>query len=268
MPNQSQTFAINEQPLHFIDQGQGPVILFIHGFLSDSQQWQPQIELFSQSHRCIAVDLWAHGQSGALPHGTTSLVTIAHHCLSLLAHLNIDQCMVIGNGCGGAIAAEMVLAHPKTISKLVLANSFIGFEPQVNSAKYQLWIDELCAAKQCSETLADTISSQFFAETADSQALMANFNQQLMGLSAQRIEQLSLFAPLVFYKRDSLELAEQFTLPCLILIGSQNKLRTPLEAYLMQDCISASKQLQISNAGHMCNQEQADEFNQLLHAFL
>ncbi|WP_144208414.1 alpha/beta fold hydrolase [Shewanella donghaensis] len=268
MPYQTQSFAINEQSLHFIDQGQGPALFFIHGFLGDSQQWQAQIAELSQSHRCIAVDLWAHGQSSAMPSGTTSLVTITQHCLSLLTYLNIDQCAVIGNGTGGAIAAEMVIAQPKTVSKLVIANSFIGFEPQVNSAKYQSWVDKVAADKQCNDELATTITNMFFTDISESNEFAIKFKQTLMGLQEQQIAQLTLFAPLVFYKRDTLELVEQFTLPCLIIIGAQNKLRTPLEAYLMHDCISGSRQVQMSNAGHMGNQEQADEFTQLLTSFL
>ncbi|MCL1065508.1 alpha/beta hydrolase [Shewanella olleyana] len=266
-PLKSHSFNINSQNLSFTDVGQGPVLLFIHGFLADNTMWQPQIDALSEHYRCIAIDLWAHGQSDPMPAGTTSLVTIAEHCLALLASLDISQCTVIGNGTGSAIAAEMVLAKPTLVAKLVMANGFIGFEPQVNCAKYQAWIDQANQQNECNEELAETVADKFFTPNSQSDAKTA-FTQKLTQLSKQQIEQLALFSPLAFYKRDTLELVEQFTLPCLILIGEQNQLRTMLEAYLMQDCITGSKLIQIAEAGHFANIEQTAKVNQLLLSFL
>ncbi|PMG80435.1 hypothetical protein BCU84_03600 [Shewanella sp. 10N.286.51.B7] len=263
----SNSFSIDNQRLHFTDVGQGPVLFFVHGFLADNTMWQPQIAQLSENYRCISVDLWSHGQSDSMPTGTTSLITIAEHCLSLLDYLNVHQCCVIGNGTGSAIAAEMVLAKPAQISKLVMANSFIGFEPQVNCAKYQAWVDQISEQKQCHEQLANTIADMFFVNSQTSTAKSA-FISKLIHLSPTQIEQLALFSPLAFYKRDTLELVEQFSLPCLIMIGEQNQLRTMLEAYLMQDCITGSRLLQIANSGHFSNIEQAEKVNQTLESFL
>lgn len=263
----SHRFSIDNQQLHFNDVGQGPVLFFIHGFLADSSMWQPQIEQLSTEYRCISIDLWAHGESDAMPAGTTSLVTIAEHCLALLSFLDVSQCTVIGNGTGSAIAAEMILAKPSRISKLVMANGFIGFEPQVNCAKYQLWIDQVNQDKQCSDELATIIADKFFAASHTSTA-KSTFASKLTRLSAVKIEQLALFSPMALYKRDTLELVEQFTLPCLIMIGEQNQLRTMLEAYLMQDCITGSQLVQIADAGHFSNIEQTTKVNQLLLTFL
>ncbi|GIU54243.1 MULTISPECIES: alpha/beta fold hydrolase [Shewanella] len=258
---------IDSHQLHYTDEGQGPVLFFIHGFLSDNTMWRPQIEQLSQNYRCIAVDLWAHGQSEAMPSGTTSLITIAEHCLALLTSLEIENCTVLGNGTGGAIAAEMVLSKPTKISKLVLSNAFIGFEPQVNCAKYQGWIDQANEQKECSASLAEIVANKFFIASQESEAKNALVHK-LTNLSALQIEQLALFSPLALYKRDTLELVEQFALPCLIMIGEQNQLRTMLEAYLMQDCISGSQLVQIANGGHFSNIEQAEKVNQTLETFL
>ena len=266
-PSKSHCFNINNQNLHFTDVGQGPVLFFIHGFLADNTMWQPQIDALSEHYRCIAIDLWSHGKSDPMPSGTTSLVTIAEHCLALLASLDISQCSVIGNGTGSAIAAEMVLAKPAQITKLVMANGFIGFEPQVNCAKYQAWIDQASQQNKCNEELAITVAEKFFTPNSQSEAKTV-FTQQLTQLSKQQIEHLALLSPLALYKRDTLELVEQFTLPCLIVIGEQNQLRTMLEAYLMQDCITGSQLVQIAEAGHFANIDQPTKVNQLLLSFL
>lgn len=284
------TATIDGQSMYYSDSDKhntdSQPIVFIHGFLTDSSMWQAQIDALKSQHRCIAIDLWSHGQSDPMPKGTTSLVTIAEQCLSLLSSLGLNQFRLVANGSGCAIAAEMALISPTSVTKMVMANGFIGFEPQVNCIKYQQWIDQISQQQSCSKEMADLITEQYFANLAieshnnevshsdnSSDANTNNsltperFSQALQNLSPNNIAELVLMAPLFLYKRDTLELAEQLTLPCLILVGEQNKLRTVLEAYLMQDCITGSTLKQLTAAGHLANVEQAAMVNQHLINF-
>ena len=54
--------------LHVVDRGQGPTLLFVHGWLNDASVWGGVIEELSGDFRCIAVDLRGHGQSLSLIH--------------------------------------------------------------------------------------------------------------------------------------------------------------------------------------------------------
>ena len=84
-------FEIEGQQLAYLDKGDGPALLFGHSYLWDSQMWAPQIEVLSQSYRCIVPDLWAHGESEAAPASTESLVDYAQHMLALMDHLDIEE---------------------------------------------------------------------------------------------------------------------------------------------------------------------------------
>ena len=50
--------TLDGQPLHYLDQGQGPVVFLAGSYLWDTSMWAPQIEALSAQYRVIAVDLW------------------------------------------------------------------------------------------------------------------------------------------------------------------------------------------------------------------
>ena len=79
--------TLDGQSLHYLDQGQGPVVLLGSSYLWDHTMWAPQIEALSRHYRVIALDLWGHGQSGRLPEGMTSLDDLARQALALREHL-------------------------------------------------------------------------------------------------------------------------------------------------------------------------------------
>jgi hypothetical protein len=45
----------------YVEQGKGPVALFVHGVLVNGFLWRHQLAQLSQARRCIALDLLAHG---------------------------------------------------------------------------------------------------------------------------------------------------------------------------------------------------------------
>lgn len=93
-------FEIDSQVMHYQDVGTGPVLVFGHSYLWDSEMWAPQIAEFSKNYRCIVPDLWAHGQSGNIPSTTSNLVDYAKDILALLDHLNVENFSIIGLSVG------------------------------------------------------------------------------------------------------------------------------------------------------------------------
>ena len=294
MTTHSHTLTIAGQPLHYTDQGQGNTLVFIHGLLGNKVQWQSQIDALKANYRCIAIDLWGHGDSQTMPENTANLKDIASQLLSMLTALNINSCSLISLGTGCAIASEMALLSPKNINALVMINGFIGFEPEVNCVKYQGMLDEVQLNNGISTALAKQIATLFFNTQAQKTAVktdtvtnavtneiesasidsqisdeaMAALAQQLTEINAVQLSALVKFVPMAIYKRDTLEDAERFCLPSLILASNNNKLRTPLEAYLMQDTLDGSQLTQIPNAGHWVHLEQAEQLKQLISQFL
>ena len=265
-----QQISIAGSQLSYLDIGTGPALLFGHSYLWDSAMWAPQIALLSKSYRCIVPDLWGHGQSGTVPENCHSLLDISEHMLALMDALELETFSLIGLSVGAMWGAELVLKAPARVKTLAMLDSFIGFEPEITRAKYFGMLDMIQTAGSIPPALINAISPLFFANNAkaNNPELVQRFESDLAALTPERIPDIVKLGRIIFGRRDTLEFAEQFTLPCLIMVGVEDKARSVLESYLMSDAINGSQLVHIPNAGHISSLEQAEFVNQQLLAFL
>lgn len=265
-----QQLVIADRKLSYLDVGSGPVLLFGHSYLWDSAMWAPQIATLSAQYRCIVPELWGHGQSDLLPNNCKTLLDIADQMLELMDALEITHFSVVGQSVGAMWGAELVLKAPTRVKTLVMLNSFIGFEPEVTRAKYDGMLDMITAAKAIPAPLISAISPLFFANDAanNTPELVTGFEQSLASITAEQIPTIVKLGRMIFGRRDTMEYAEQLTLPCLIMAGVEDKARSVLESYLMSDAINGSQLVHIPAAGHISTLEQAEFINQHLADFL
>ncbi|MFB2761790.1 alpha/beta fold hydrolase [Shewanella xiamenensis] len=265
-----QQISIAGSQLSYLDIGTGPALLFGHSYLWDSAMWAPQIALLSKSYRCIVPDLWGHGQSGTVPENCHSLIDISEHMLALMDALELETFSLIGLSVGAMWGAELVLKAPARVKTLAMLDSFIGFEPEITRAKYFGMLDMIQTAGSIPPALINAISPLFFADNAkaNNPELVQRFESDLAALTPERIPDIVKLGRIIFGRRDTLEFAEQFTLPCLIMVGVEDKARSVLESYLMSDAINGSQLVHIPSAGHISSLEQAEFVNQQLLAFL
>ena len=265
-----QQLVIADRKLSYLDVGSGPVLLFGHSYLWDSAMWAPQIATLSAQYRCIVPELWGHGQSDLLPNNCKTLLDIADQMLELMDALEITHFSVVGQSVGAMWGAELVLKAPTRVKTLVMLNSFIGFEPEVTRAKYDGMLDMISAAKAIPAPLISAISPLFFANDAanNTPELVTGFEQSLASITAEQIPTIVKLGRMIFGRRDTMEYAEQLTLPCLIMAGVEDKARSVLESYLMSDAIDGSQLVHIPAAGHISTLEQAEFINQHLADFL
>ncbi len=101
--------------------GQGPTILFIHGFGGNAiGSWAAEMRHFAVNHTVVAMDILWFGESTAT--ATPSLSVQREAVEALLAHLQINKATIIGQSYGGFIAIDLILHHPTLAEKVVIAN--------------------------------------------------------------------------------------------------------------------------------------------------
>jgi pimeloyl-ACP methyl ester carboxylesterase len=101
----------------------GPVVLLLHGLMSDSTTWQPDIEpLAALGMRVIALDLIGHGESDK-PRVAYALDDFAASVSAFVAALELGPVTVAGHSLGGAIAMYFAHLHPEQVARLVLVSS-------------------------------------------------------------------------------------------------------------------------------------------------
>ncbi|PSW20134.1 2-succinyl-6-hydroxy-2,4-cyclohexadiene-1-carboxylate synthase [Photobacterium sanctipauli] len=264
------THNVGTQTMHYLDIGEGPVVVLGHSYLWDSQMWAPQLESLSQSFRCIVPDFWAHGQSDNAPTTTRTLADYASDVLSLLDALNIEQFSLVGLSSGGMWATEVVIKAPSRVQSLVLLDSFVGLEPEVVHTKYFNMMEQADNAKALTPEFIDFFAELQFsqAESEEKQLQLANFKHVLANVDADKAAGIAQAGRMVFGRRDTFEMAEMFALPTLIMVGAQDKVRPVLESQLMHDGITGSEYFIIPNAGHISNLEQPWLVTEKLRDFL
>jgi pimeloyl-ACP methyl ester carboxylesterase len=107
----------------YVDVGDGPAVLFVHGVFMNGFLWRKAIADLSSERRCIAVDLPAHGASLTAPGQDLSLTASADLLDVLLRGLGIDAVDLVGNDTGGAVCQIFAVRHTDRTRTLTLTNS-------------------------------------------------------------------------------------------------------------------------------------------------
>jgi pimeloyl-ACP methyl ester carboxylesterase len=108
--------------INYVEQGSGPVALFVHGVLLNGYLWRQQLEELKELRRCIAVDLLAHGDTEISVTQDVSVTANAHMLAELLDALKIEQVDLVGNDSGGGVCQIFAAVYPSRIRSLVLTN--------------------------------------------------------------------------------------------------------------------------------------------------
>ena len=126
--------AVNGQQITYRDEGEGPAILWSHGFLMDHTMFDAQVAEFSADHRCVTWD--ERGFGGTPATAPFTYWDSAADAVALLDHLGIDQAVFVGMSQGGFLSLRAALAHPDRVRALVLIDSESGVDPpEVNEGR-------------------------------------------------------------------------------------------------------------------------------------
>ncbi len=98
--------------ISYVEHGEGPVALFVHGVLLNGYLWRHQLAGLADLRRCIAVDLLAHGHTAIDPRQDVSSTANAAMLAQFLDALRIDEVDLVGNDSGGGIALIFAANHP------------------------------------------------------------------------------------------------------------------------------------------------------------
>jgi pimeloyl-ACP methyl ester carboxylesterase len=114
--------------ISYADRGSGePAILLVHGLGAQWRVWLPAIGPLSERRRVIAPDLPGFGDS-AMPNGRMSVEGLADAMEELCERLDLGPIVAVGNSLGGAVMAQLALARPDRVERLVLVNA-VGIVP-------------------------------------------------------------------------------------------------------------------------------------------
>ena len=135
---EKKTVNIGSETLAYLDEGQGDVVLMIHGNMSSSVHYEPLISRIKDKYRCIAVDLRGFGDS-SYNNRFDTLAELADDVNLLLEKLEIGSVYLVGWSNGGGVSLQLCARHPEKIKKFfdIEGASLKGYPLYQKEDKYQ-----------------------------------------------------------------------------------------------------------------------------------
>ena len=109
--------------IHYVSIGEGPLVVFIHGFPDFWYSWADQMEELSSDFKCVAVDLRGYNKSDK-PKGVENydMTLLVGDILAVIKANGAESATVVGHDWGGGIAWAVALGAPQAVNKLIICN--------------------------------------------------------------------------------------------------------------------------------------------------
>lgn len=249
----------------YLDQGQGPTLILLHGFLGNAACWQPLMQRLQGQFRCIALDLMGFGDSSK-PRIRYDIAQEVAFVRQVVETLGLDRCYFLGHSFGGWVAAAYALRYPDAVAGLLLAapagirdDSFCG---RYDHLRPLLWrspmIDWLL-------TLAKPVATMLGQQPALDQ--LAWFRQELMAEPAAYSFLVDRLRP-----EDAIDTVEtqihQLTVPTLVITGDRDETIPLWHSQTYAEKIPKAQLAMIPGADHALPQNYALEMAALIGTFL
>jgi pimeloyl-ACP methyl ester carboxylesterase len=111
--------------LHYVEAGDGPLVLLLHGFPEFWYGWRRQIAPLAEAgYRVVAPDLRGYNLSSK-PEGFREYTAgkLAADIRGFIHELGAESAMVVGHDWGGSVAWTLAMNHPEVVDRLVILNA-------------------------------------------------------------------------------------------------------------------------------------------------
>jgi pimeloyl-ACP methyl ester carboxylesterase len=120
---QHEYIMTNGIKLHYVTQGEGELMLMLHGFPEFWYSWRHQIPEFAKDFKVVALDLRGYNESDKPSEQSAYVMAeFIKDVEGVIKGLGYDRCVLVGHDWGGAIAWSFAYAHPEMVERLIVLN--------------------------------------------------------------------------------------------------------------------------------------------------
>lgn len=248
----------------------GPLVLFLHGIGGNRGNWRRQMVAASRRHQAAALDLRGYGGS-ALGQAQTRIDDHCNDILRVMAAFGKERVILCGMSLGSWIATSFAMRYPERLAGLILSGGCTGMseappeEREAFLAARQKPLDAGQSPADFSEGVVKVIAGpQAPAE------ILAELRQSMAAIPAATYrDALWCFA----HPEERFDFS-RMSCPVLMMTGEHDRLASPAEIRGVAHRIHAAAKAAdvrfeiIPGAGHLCNIENAQDYNRHLRRFL
>ncbi|MXV17790.1 alpha/beta fold hydrolase [Hufsiella ginkgonis] len=243
---------IEENGFKYIDEGEGEVLLLLHGLMGALSNWDRVIQEFSPRYRVIVPILPIY----ELPLLTTGVKSLAKHVHKFIKYKKLEQVTLLGNSLGGHVALVHCVSNPEDIKAMILSgssglyeNSFGGSFPRRESYDF------------IKEKVEITFYNPAIATKELVDEVFATVNDR------NRVIRILAMAKSAIRHNMAKEL-HKITIPVCLIWGKNDSITPPDVATEFHELLPNSELNWIDECGHAAMMEQPELFNRFVDKFL
>lgn len=274
----------NRIRLHCVTQGEGDLVLLLHGFPEFWYSWRFQIPVLSRYFKVVVPDLRGYNDSDK-PSSGYDLDTLATDIYGLIEGFGYSRAHIVGHDWGGTIAWHVAQKFPQSLNRMAILSAapvqrfvqeMVSNFDQLRRSWYILsfqipGLPEWLIQQNLSEFVKNLLREQAIRKGAFSKEDAQIYQSALAKpgvLSAALNYYRQMFLPWNWV-RGWAEAPIPVTTPTLVLWGEEDSLVTPKVTNGMESLIAAPFKLKvIPHCGHWIQQEVPQIVNRELLTFL
>jgi epoxide hydrolase 4 len=266
--------------LHYVTEGEGPLMLMLHGFPEFWYSWRKQISEFSSSYKVVAIDLRGYNDSDKPARQSAYVMAeLIQDVKGVIQGLGYDRCILVGHDWGGAIAWNFAYAYPNLLDRLIVLNlphpakfaQGLRTPQQLIRSAYIFFfqipvLPELLLQANDYEAIASAFTGMAIDKSAFTTADLEAYKDAAAKRGA-------LTAMLNYYRnlfQQGLTQTEWgvLTTPTLMIWGESDTALGKELTYGTETYVQSLRVRYIPNCSHWVQQEQPELVNQYIHEFL
>jgi pimeloyl-ACP methyl ester carboxylesterase len=246
-------FALKEEKgFIYIEEGEGDVLLLLHGLMGGLSNWEKVIEEFKNEYRVIIPILPIYD----LPLLTTGVKTLTKYVHKFVKHKNLNNIILLGNSLGGHAGLIYCLSHPDYVKALVLTGS---------SGLYENAFGGSFPRRESYDFVKEKVEHTFYDPKTATKDLVDEVFITINDRS--KVVRILAMAKSAIRHNMSKDL-HKIKIPVGLIWGKNDKITPPEVAVEFNQLLPDSELHWIDECGHAPMMEQPLEFNRLLRKFL
>jgi len=251
---------INGQSINYLDSGgEGPAVIFSHGFLMDLSMFDAQVGALSDQYRCVRWDERGFGETPV--DGPFSYWDSANDAVALLDHLGIEKAVFVGMSQGGFLSLRAALTHSDRVAGIIMIDSESGAFSDEQIEGYGAMFSQWQVAGPLGE-LGETVAGMIIGDPDISKKWITKWEEHYREGMQEPVATL-------LFRDDITDRMGEISCPVLIIHGEEDQ-AIPMEAAEdLQSRLSDCRGLvRIPGAAHSPNMTHPKMVNDAIAAFL
>lgn len=242
--------------LHVRDEGNGPAVLFLHGFPLNGGMWDRQIAEIRTRARVLVPDLPGFGRSVPTPEPPT-IEDFADLVLAALDARGIDRVTVVGLSMGGYIAFRLVERLGERLAGLLLADTRPNPDTE-EGARLRHVLAAKVEAQGVEPAIEEFLPKLLGPTTFRTRSAVVERVREI--IRGNQPAGLAAALRAMAGRPDSTPLLSRLRCPVLCVAGEEDALTPPEVARAMAEQIPGGRWIAIPSAGHLTNLEAPEAF--------